>query len=328
MGRRSSVSGWASRLPPGTGPPHLFATFCDSCAVSSLCGEIGTSTACGRPEDYDPEDLHPSRDMVAAAAAELGQPISARPRAFTSGLVIAKAFVPSEGGAIAIHADRLVSTSIRRVDDGIAVLLGNDQHLMNLWKRRSHLGLWLKDAGCGTVISPGFSMYWESSSFDGLLSMRMASEMARLLSRYVNVIPTIGWRTNRDLERWIEWINSGEVPALAVHFSTGKCREWDWMLEGVDLLAKGVPTTTRLIAAGVSGRLRVQRIAATWPGPLTIASGKPWLAAKHGCLLLPNLRVKRVSRRVTTEILVQRNVATFLAATSELISRPTFHFAS
>ena len=88
-----------------------------------------------------------------------------------------------------------------RVEDGIVAMLGNDQHLMNLWRRRFHLGPLLKQAGCSTAITPGFSMYWESPSYDGILSMRMATEMARILARHVNVIPTVGWRTPLDLER-------------------------------------------------------------------------------------------------------------------------------
>lgn len=328
MGKRSSASGWVSKRPPGTGPPHLFATFCDLCEVASLCGEIGTSTACGRPEDYDSEDLHPAGGMVGVAAAEFGRPTSSRSRTLATGLVIAKAFVPSKGGTLAIHADRLTASLPVRVDDGIVAMLGHDQLLMNLWRRRFQLGPLLKEAGCDTAITPGFSMYWESPSYDGLLSMSMATEMARLLSRHVNVIPTVGWRSPRDLERWALWINSADVPALAVHFSTGRSGEWDWMLDGIASLAERIPTETRLIAAGVFSLRRIQRIAASWGGPLTITSGGPWLAAQHGRLLLPNLGVKRVTRRVSTESLVHRNVSTFVSATDDLTSRPTLDLAA
>ena len=328
MGKRSSASGWASKRPPGTGPPHLFTSFCDRCQVASLCGEIGTSTACGRPEDYDPEDLHPARGMVGIEAAEFGPPISARPRALSTGLVIAKAFVPSSGGTLAIHADRLTASLPMRVDDGIVAMLGHDQLLTNLWRRRFQLGPLLKEAGCDTAITPGFSMYWESPSYDGLLSMSMATEMARRLSRHVNVIPTVSWRTPRDLERWARWINSGDVPALAIHFSTGRSAEWGWMLDGTAWLAEHVPSETRLIAVGVFSHRRIRRIAASWGGPLTIASGSPWLAAQHGRLLLPDLRVKRVTRRVSTESLVHRNLSTFVSATDNLMSRPTLDLAA
>ena len=328
MGKRTSVSGWVNKAPPGTGPPHLFATFCDRCEVASLCGEVGTSTACGRPEDYDPEDLHPARGMVGIKAAEFGRPISSRPRSLATGLVIAKAFVPSNGGTLAIHGDRLTASLPMRVDDGIVAMLGHDQLLMNLWRRRFQLGRLLKETGCDTAITPGFSMYWESPSYDGLLSMSMATEMARLLSRHVNVIPTVGWRTPTDLERWVLWINSGEVPALAVHFSTGRSGEWDWMLDGVASLAKRVSGETRLIAVGVFSNRRIQRIAASWRGPLTIASGSPWMAAQHGRLLLPDLNVKRVTRRVSRESLVDRNIATFMSATDHLTSRPTLDLAA
>lgn len=327
MGKQSSDIGWRRKQPPGTGPPHLFAVYCDACQLASSCGEKETSSACGHPTEYESEDFHPAKDLL--LPQDLAFPPPPRPGNPTlpPAMIVAKAFVGSQGGLLGVHADRLTGRRFQSVENGLAVLLGNDKHLLKLWDHRAKLGQRLRDAGFNTAITPSFSMYWHSPSYDGLLTMRLAAGMALLLSREISVIPTINWRTELDLRNWVRWLEGGNVRCFAVHFSVATAEQWTWMLNGIEMLNRLFSHPTHLVAVGISSVGRIQRLAIAWDGPLTIASGKPWQAAQKGRSLGSDLReVRRKSR--TKAQLVDENTATFLSVTEALTRQPQLSLVS
>lgn len=202
------------------------------------------------------------------------------------------------------------------------MLVGKDSLVDKLWNRRGSLGKRLREAGFHTIVPPAFSPYWENPPLDGHMAIKMTAQMTVDLSRHVNVIPTIEWRTRADIERFAAWIKRGNVNCIAVHLSTRVSREWDRMLEETGYLGQILGPRMHLVAIGPSRISRIQRVSDTWPGRLTIASGRPWQLAKDGQLLHADLTDTPASRRTNRSELAGLNASTFAQVVEQLTRYP------
>ncbi len=309
---------------PPSGPPRLFSIYCDTCAAACFCGEKNTGSACGDPSEYDEEDFHPARtpNVNRPGQLDLPPPIIQSPITLPPGIVIAKAFLSGQAGRVAVHGDRLTGRRFQRVKNGLACLVAEDPIIKKLWDRRARLGKRLAAAGFTTAIAPAYSTYWGSSPFDGHVAVRWSAEMAAHLSRSVSVVPTIAWRTEADLQRWAHWIESGSLSCIAIHLSKSTRREWDWMVQAVDILAGLFAVPPHLLVIGPSTLPRIRRVADLWPSGLSVASTKPWLLAQHGRALNLDLSSSHVPRNIPTTQIAERNARIFAAVATDIVRNP------
>ena len=144
-------------------------------------------------------------------------------------------------------------------------------------------------------------------------SAHIAAELARRLP----TVPTIVWRYWQDLEQWAAWIGHHHIEVVAVDIGLNHGRlTWDWTRDGIRYLAQCLGQAhhpVRLLVSGASSPTRIEQMAEAWPGPITFASQRPWLAAVHGHTLLRDLSEEPAACSTTTVELLTENAATFRA---------------
>ena len=328
--------GSATRRPEGYAPISkrrrtLFSIYCKDCGAASVCPEKDLDSACADPATYDPEDFHPARHPGLAKSPDWNFPatISQGPIYLPPAVLIAKEFVGSQNGRYAVHADRLTGRKFHPVDEGLAFLVGSDRDQKKFWDRRGDLGNRLRRAGFSLAVTPAFSTYSDSPPLDGHVAVKWTAQMVRDLSRQITVVPSIAWRTDRDLERSLEWFEAGGVHTVALHLSQSARRQWEWMLEAVETLARLSEGSLHLVVIGPSTIDRIQRVANAWPGSLTIASTKPWMLARRGRALRSDLSHYRVPKnKASKDQLFTHNAETFFATTESLLRYPQLRLVS
>jgi hypothetical protein len=316
----SSDSGWPDSYAPPPKHPRLTTRYCGKCRAALICGERSSSTACGDPAEYDPDDLHPVKNpRIGVEDLELPSGFESHSIALTPALVIAKEKVGTL--PFAVSADRLTGKSFNAVEKGIAVLVGQDDVIDKLWHTRGNIGTRLKKAGYELVITPAFSTWWESSVMERMGSVRYSAEMSVDLSRQISVVPTLPWGNYRDLERSADWVAQEEIQCIAVHLGAEDAYVFDWMLQGVEILSRLLEQPRRLVVIGPSTVDRITRLGDIWPGEMTIASQRPWLKGKHGHRLLPDLTYEQDWSLSLSEV-VDANAKMFCIVVESLLRQP------
>lgn len=310
----TSPSGWSSDpyTPPGF-LPRLTVVYCKDCAAGELCGERHADSACGDPAEYDPGAFHPATTPKRSIFQELVFPSPRSPlRQFdlAPSLVIAKDSRPAKKSDLAVCGPSIFNGR-GEVDGRVAVLVGSDRWIHSLWGRRGRLGQDLQKAGFSGVVAPAYSTYWSDTPFEGLIEVRRTLAMASILQRHLPVIPTLAWRNKKDLSRWADWLMASRASTIAVHLGMRPLNQWKWHLAGLEILAGQLGSEDlRLVAIGPSTIPRVSDVFLSWPGPVTIASQRPWHLAQQGRVLGDDLRPEK-DLRMTREELVDHNARMF-----------------
>lgn len=305
MGRSPmSVRSAEDLRPPRRRPAGLFTGEpCEVCPVASRCGAVGTDDACGDRSEYA-TGLHPAQVPTTRPdefdlPATTWRPVPSLPAA----VAICDRLVPCHAVAVRLReslqdwAWRKTEATVR-----IAVLLGRDEMLEKVWRQSGQLSADLIGRGVTLVVSPGFSTWWTEPPFASLHAMARSAHLASLLVRQLPTIPTIVWRFRRDLDRWAEWITECEPPMIGLDYGTLRGEDiWRWGITGLEhlvgrLVACGA-NVPRLFAVGPSTAARVSELFDTWPTAVTVASARPWLAARHGCGLQSDLTLRKVDLR-------------------------------
>jgi len=170
-----------------------------------------------------------------------------------------------------------------------ACLIGADAPLAQLWSQHGEIGSRLRENGFDAVIAPAFSTWHNVPALDGLFSVAKTMSVASHLARFLPTVPTLAWRTGRDIERQLDWLRLGtaQLPAFAVDMAARAPWHFDWLVAGLRLISAradvGVPV--RLVAVGVAHPDRMAEISRTWSGPLTFASSAAYHRAKGGDLI-------------------------------------------
>lgn len=283
---------------------------------------MGTDDACGHTSEYatglHPDHVPKTRPDDFDLPAATWRPVPALPAA----VAICDRLVP--GHAVAVRLRESLQDWPWRKNEAtirIAVLLGRDDVLEKVWRQTGQLSADLTERGVTLVVTPGFSTWWTEPPFAALHAMARSAHLASLLVRQLPTIPTIVWRFRRDLDRWAEWIIECEPPMIALDYGTLRGEDvWRWGLTGLEhlvgrLVASGC-AVPRLFAVGPSTAARVSELLDTWPTAVTIASARPWLAARHGCGLQPDFHLRKVD--LAFEELLPRNIAVFVSAVGGL----------
>lgn len=307
--------GWHKDYKPPHKQHRLFSIHCDDCAAGDICGERHTESACGDPSEYRSDEFHPATTKKQSLLKELLLPFPKNDWesvSLPSAFVIAKNARPAKEESFAL-SDSVVFRLARREAAGrVAVLVGRDDWIFKLWRRRGRLGSDLRDIGFGSVVAPAYSTYWNSSPLEGLVSMRLTASVALALNRHIRVIPTICWRNGLDLKRWSRWLEAGNISTFAVHLGTRERRAWDWHLEGIGILRDLLPSSEmRLVVIGPSTKSRIQSLLEAWEGQLTIGSHRPWQLAQHGLSMNHDLRPEKDFSRTVGQ-LARENAEVFI----------------
>lgn len=327
MGRESASDiGWIDAYIPPTKQPRLTAGhYCEECAVADICGESFAESSCGHPSEYNVDDFHPATTTKRSLAAELlrlppsglGWPsISIK-----SALTIATDPRPVTPDLFAVGASAVLRLAPGEGLGRVGVLVGNDAQIHKLWRLEGILGQSLKAIGYRYVIAPAFSTWWKGTPLEGLVSMTRSISMIQSLRRHLPVVPTIGWRTGRDLRRWCSWLREDGITCVAVHLGNRENRAWRWNLKGIRIIRELLSQDeVRLIAIGPTTPSRIQSLVGAWGQNLAIASQKPWHLAQQGRSLNSALRGD-LNLTMTRTQLAEQNARTFLEVTHHLITR-------
>jgi hypothetical protein len=123
----------------------------------------------------------------------------------------------------------------------------------------------------------------------GLYAVARTAAVESALSRQIPTVPTLAWRNSRDIERQVHWlkVDSADVPVIAIDIGTRSADQFEWILQGIRITASILdrPQSCRLVAHGTANTGRIERLARTWPGQLTIASSHPAHSALRGKVL-------------------------------------------
>lgn len=328
MGEPSSDIGRDSdyRPPPKHPGQHsLLASYCTNCAAAEICGEHETETACADPAEYDSQDFHPATTPRLSLLQELTLPEPSgiwEPVNLDAALVIATDYRPLDHESFAVGARAVLRPARGEAKGRVAVLSGRDDVIHKFWRRRGSLGSHLASLGYRAAITPAYSTYWAGTPLEGLVSLRRTLTMAQLLQEHLPVVPTIPWRTGRDLERACEWLNAARVRTIAVHLGGRLERSWRWHLKGVEIIRRLLPhDDLRLVAIGPSKVQRIGELAMLWGPQLTIASQKPWLAGQNGRALDDGLTVVQGVEMKTREELLMENANTLAKVVEQFVKR-------
>lgn len=200
--------------------------------------------------------------------------------------------------------------------ESIAVLLGEDRLLEHVWAKRGRLGQQLELAGFSSVVTPGFSTYWNDTPFASVVSIARSAQVAVALARHLPTIPTIVWRYHEDLDRWAAWIAAGEVETICLDLGPLAPASWfSWGLDAARYLSEACRqiggTTPRLLAHGPFTLERFAAVHDAWRGPVTFASQQPWSRAIHGRELDAQLNNVIADVRAPTTELLEVNAHNF-----------------
>jgi hypothetical protein len=169
---------------------------------------------------------------------------------------------------------------------GLALLHGEDLLLERLWKRAGIYAYAFRDR-FAAVVGPAYSTWWSYTPLDGLVAMSRTAHMAACLARRIPTIPSVCWRTEMDIKRWVRWFAKRPPPMICVHASTRRGRQaWVWGLHGIrllrDRLVRAGMKDVGLLAYGPSNQARVRETQEAWRGRILVASQHPYQLARSG----------------------------------------------
>jgi hypothetical protein len=266
----------------------LFPPRCPDCPVRYLCGESDTQTACRDPAEYRQGALHPDRVQFALddeRRYEFPEPPTSWATSLDLPLVLPIAASGSQDVPPWCAVDAEAALALGKFTT-IACLVTSDVVLERIWRARNRLGPKLRAAGVRLVIAPSFSTWWSDPPFEGLHEIARTAEVAARLARSIDTIPTIAWRTTRDIARWADWFSACPPAGIAVDLSTLRSQtEWAWGLQGIRELAArlgSLHSTPRLVAVGPQASQRLRDVRIAWSGDLTIASKGAWQLSQAG----------------------------------------------
>lgn len=272
----------------------LFLTRCGTCPVSPSCGERESSTACREVAQYRRGAIHPDKIRFVSSDDQRFE-LRMAPAQWASSTVelppiLAVASTATVPFAPLTVIDAPTTLTLRhQASSTIACLATDDHTLERIWHRRSRLGREIRRLGIRLVIAPPFSTWWQDPPFQGLHEMARTAEVAVRLADELDTIPSICWRNDRDLSRWVEWLMPTAPQVVAVDLCTLKSRNaWSWGMRGVLHLAelsKQARTAPRLLAVGPLKVWKLIELRAAWPYALTIASRGVWQLSKAQMLL-------------------------------------------
>ena len=202
-----------------------------------------------------------------------------------------------------------------------ACLIGSDRKHGRLMRRLGDLGPHLRQMNAAFAIAPAFSTWWTESPYSAADAMVRTAYVASELSRHAPTIPSIVWRTTRDMQHWAEWIDVTRPPGLAVDLGTARAdRDWATLASDLATLrANCGGYVPRLVVSGPSTVARIAGISNVWPD-LTIISAFPDRVASAGSLLLDDLTslpapgLSRQELRVTNRTAMLQTVQSQLDA--------------
>lgn len=315
MASPSDINGSDYR-PPGH-QHSLFQEYCADCAVSPLCGEEATETACGDLSEYRNTSLHPAsssftvEELSLASKSLVWGGIDDHSRA---GLVVTSEPMPPLG----IYAVDL-RTALNRRSPGtrrgpIAFLLGRDDDLERVWGRRGRLGRDLSRKGYRCVVAPAFSTWHDDPPYTGLVSIARTAEVARAMSRQIPTIPSLAWRTDLDIQRLVDWLaRSQPIPWVAIDLGARHQPTFGWLLEGVaraaDSFAEGIGLCPALVAYGPGTIEHIRSVLDVWPSRVVFASQAPYLLALNGQRIDAELTRHEAPEYHRTELLQLNSIA-------------------
>lgn len=282
-----------------------------------LCGEVLSDSACGDRTEYPANSWHPvsfqgkKPDSSAWAFSSEWQFWTTLPTRLVTLPIAKTASVPGAADwGISLNAALKPNARADQLKR-YAVLLGSDREIDLLWRRAGLYARRLRAGGYQAVIAPAFSTWWNRSPFDGLYELKRTEVMAKVLARRLPTIPSIAWRNERDIERWVLWLTKSLVSEFCVDLGTFRTEaSWKWALEGIRLLDSLADRPRTLVVAGPSRLPRIAEVGSAWPHRLIVASKHPWQLGIHGRRLLPKLR-EEPDLETSSSDLVQFNVETF-----------------
>lgn len=288
--------------PTFRGQRSLFTPVCRGCPAQRLCGEAFTDSACGADKGTAPRHAHPLRgstDLKQLESPQRGFTWCELPPLGSYLHVVASRTWARPGEAVSL-AQSLAEKPRSSLDPGVwACMIGRDSSLEKLWGKHGELPSRLVKNGFAAVISPGFSTWHNVPPLDGLYSVSKTMAVASILSRDLPTIPTIVWRTGRDIQRQLDWLGltSSASPTFAADLAPRSEAHFRWMLAGVRLAAKLVAgiAGVRLVAIGVSRQNVMEAIADAWRGPITFASSAAYHRSTHGVLITDGGRGRSAS---------------------------------
>lgn len=322
----SSDTGWSEGYAPPSKNPRLFAArYCPGCGVADVCGERDSETACGHPSEYDPDDFHPATTAKQSLVQELRilppPLVKWRHPQLPAGLTIATDPRPVHPERFAVGASAVLRLNGGEGAGRIGVLVGSDRQIHKFWLQQGTLGKKLHHIGYDAVIAPAYSTWWRGTPLEGLVSLSRSMSMVRILSRHVPVIPTIGWRTGKDIERWCEWLQVGLAPSVAVHLGNRSEKAWRWNLLGIQRMRTLFPPDTHLVAIGPSTKKRIGTLSKIWGPKISVLSHRPWQVAQQGQTLTDELAVEPASSSKFKIEIANDNAERFLRVAELTIKR-------
>lgn len=131
-----------------------------------------------------------------------------------------------------------------------------DKRIEPYWSvvHRSEIIAQLCELAPDLITVPNFSMFLDVPRWDNLHNMkRIALCWSELVSRGLPTSLHLNARTDRDWDRWIEFIRArDEVSSVTVEFATGLARKAraQWHVEKLHMLASSVPRALHLTMRG------------------------------------------------------------------------------
>jgi len=329
----------SSALPPRrAGPTFWTGDWCATCpAAPTVCGSVGTRDACGSPAEYPATSLHPVNLSGPAPSALLelasldGEMPPPAVRASSNVLVVTGGDSHRRGDAIRLKTVLALGTNTRRYESRVAVLHGGDAQLIRLWNMRGRVGRLLVERGFSAVVGPAFSTWTDHSPWESVVAVAMSASMAAELSRHLPTVPSLIWRTHRDIDRQAQWLVANSVSAVALHAgSMRRVSDWRWWLDGVRHLAKQFSKLNALVphvlVNGPSTPERIAAVVAAWPGQTTFVTQQPWSCARHGRVLTTDLSEAHAARDESWTDLFDENCASFRAVVAGIIRAQALTF--
>lgn len=278
---------WSSS--PGRRHASLFqaARRCDGCSVRAICGSAGSDDVCGHSSEYRFGGLVVD-DFPNLTLHDLQLPSGVNwpaPPRLGPAIVIGTSRQSPGCDAVRLRT-ALASHTGRHLGGRVAVLHGSDPELLRLGRMEGVIGARLCAAGASAVIGPGFSTWWNWSPFESLVAMTRSAWFAAAVARHLPAVPTVVWRTTRDLKRWAGWITNENLAVVAVHLGWARGDGvWRWAVSGIADLSRFLGEAggrVHLLVNGPSTVARMEAVRAAWPGGLTFASQQPWHLAQAG----------------------------------------------
>ena len=317
---------------PGDGQYSLFyeAARCDSCLALDVCGAAHTSDACDEPSlygggitlrdvgEFTQKDFVLDMDVGLRSIPTVG-----------NSLVIGDRF--REGGCDAVRLksllDRVFGDRRGQLAGAVGVMHGADDQLVRLGDVEGQIGAGLLTAGLRFAIGPAYSTWTFWSPLDTLVGMRYSTHFVRVLSRHLPTVPSVIWKTHRDLQRWADWIEATGAQAVAVDLGTFR-RPWEWSFasDGVSELDEELARRSSVVRLFINGPSSIERLVelrSAWRGPMTFMSQHPWLVAQHGRILNDRLEEDQAVDAPFEELL-RFNRQSFDRAVDSVIDRRPF----